>query len=342
MRPMSHTEIEHFQRCEYKHYLRYGLGLRPRVMKAQVEVGSWVHSLLEAHYQALKDEKDSSKAVDRKHEQLLAEKWNPLFDEEKELLNKDVPGDLDLPETAYRIAKRYVERYRAEDQAQWRRILLVEKEVTVTTDWLARPFVLVCDLVVLDKHGWVRIYDHKVVKDIPDEESRLLDPQGARYVLAMHEFLQHKGLKVRGIVMVYDYIRARLPATPALLKSGKALSKQWIDTEPDTYLAAIKEYGFDPKEYEDFLDRIRREGKPYFDRWAVPKPRARLDYEKQLLSYYSVVTKRERPFHPRSLDRIRCTFDCEFKDICMTELEGGDARHILQERFEVNENVRTA
>ena len=335
MRPLSHTEAETYQRCSYKHYLRYELGLRPRVMAAKVEVGAWVHSLLEAYYTALKNSADPAKAVDQMHRQLLDEKWNVLFDEEKDLLNQDVQSGYELPDLAYQIAKRYIERYRKEDQAQWKKILLVEKEITVKPEWMARPFTFRCDLVVLDKHGWVRIYDHKVVKTMPDEESRVLDPQGARYVLAMHEFLRRKGVKVHGITMVYDYIRDRLPAEPALLKSGKGLSKQWIDTEPDVYLDAIKRNGFDPSEYEDILDRLRREGKPYFDRWAVPKSDVRLAYEKKLLAYLSVVTKSKSEFCPRTLDRIRCTFDCEFKEICLTELEGGDAQQIIKEKFEV-------
>src|SRR5690606_41599649 len=108
-------------------------------------------------------------------------------------------------------------------QARLKKIFFVEKEITAQTEWMARPVTVKCDLVVLDKRGWVRIYDHKVVKPIPDEESRVFDPQGARYVLAMHEFLRRTGVKVHGITMVYDYIRDRLPAEPALLKSGKGL-----------------------------------------------------------------------------------------------------------------------
>lgn len=337
MKRMSHSELEVYQRCQQKYKYRYIHGYRPRTMGAKVEIGSWVHNLLEAYYRAVRAGKQRPLvAVEKAHKQLLKEKWNVLFEEEQEILNKDVPGDLSLPETARQITLRYIQRYQAEDRAQWRKILLVEQEITVKADWLARPFVFLCDLVVLDKQGWVRVYDHKVITgDIPNEDSRLLDPQGARYVLAMSEFLKRKGIRVPGVIMVYDYIRGRLPAKPKLLKDGKALSRQWIDTEPDVYLAAIKEHGFDEEDYEDFLDRIRREGKPYFDRWAVPKSEARLAEEKKQMAYLSVVTKRKQEYYPRTLDRNRCPWDCEFRDICMVELEGGDIGPILRERFEV-------
>src|SRR5690606_9872082 len=163
MRPLSHTEAETYQRCSYKHYLRYELGLRPRVMAARVEVGAWVHSLREAHYTALKNSADPAKAVDQMHRQLLDEKWNVLFDEEKDLLNQDVQSGYELPDVAYHISRRYNQRYRRQVHALWKKMLLVEQVITFKPGCMARLYAFKCGLVVLGKHGWGRIYDHKVV-----------------------------------------------------------------------------------------------------------------------------------------------------------------------------------
>lgn len=331
MKHLSHSLIETYQRCEKKWEYRYIRGYRPRIMGAKVELGSWVHSLLEAYYRAMQAGNKGPEpegAVELEHQRLLREKWNVLLDEEQELLGAD------LPETARQIVHRYIQRYRAEDQAQWRKILLVEAEIKVRLPGMKLPFVFVCDLVTQDRQGWVRIYDHKVVGTIPDEDSRLIDPQGARYVLAMQEFFRRKGIKVPGVVMVYDYVRDKLPSEPKPLQKG-GLSKAWIDTEPDTYLAAVEKAGLNTKDYEDILDRIRREGKPFFDRWATPKSEARLSREFILLRELDTRLTAPDRSYIRTLDRHRCSWDCEFRDLCLLELEGGSIKSLLAEKFEV-------
>lgn len=42
-----------------------------------------------------------------------------------------------------------------------------------------------------------------------------------------------------------------------------------------------------------------------------------------------------KDFYPRTLDRTRCRWDCEYKQLCLIELEGGDISHLLKTEYEV-------
>src|SRR5690606_17440879 len=168
------TLLETVKRCQKKAEYRYVRGYVPRVKGTKIERGTWIHELLAAFYGAIKDGRDGLVAAGSKHQQLLEEWWNPLFDEEKELLGKD------LPDQAWKIFERYTLYWEDHDRKIMRKILWVEQEITIKLDWLPAPFTFKCDLVFLNQWNQVVIMDHKVVGTIPDEEDRLLDNQGPR------------------------------------------------------------------------------------------------------------------------------------------------------------------
>lgn len=328
---VSHSFLDTAQRCEKKLEYRYVRGYSKRVVGVKPERGTWVHELLAAYYQALQKGQSQSQALQaaaERHTQYKEEFWDRLFEEEQEELGED------LPEQVLSIFNRYIDRYTEADK-RWKKILLVERYLKIPVSWLPVPLGIKCDLVTLDEHGFVWVIDHKVVSSIPEEEERMLDTQGARYILGLQELFKLKKIKVRGIGVIYDYIRDRIPAKPQPLKSGKGLSKAWIDTDYDTYMAAIKEHGFDPNDYQDILTRISTESRPYFERWPMPKSDERLHQEK--LNIQAIVKRHLEPkdFYPRTLDRTRCRWDCEYKQLCLIELEGGDIDHLLKTEYEV-------
>jgi len=333
---ISHTLLETVKRCQKKAEYRYVLGYVPRIKGAKIERGTWIHELLAAFYGAIKDGRDGLVAAGYKHQQLLEEWWNPLFDEEKELLGKD------LPDQAWKIFERYTLYWEDHDRRIMRKILWVEQEITIKLDWLPVPFTFKCDLVFLNQWNQVVIMDHKVVGTIPDEEDRLLDNQGPRYVLGMEEVLRRKGLlgnKIKGVVVYYDYIRDRVPAEPKLNKDG-TLSRAKIDTDYWTYYNTIQKHGLNPDDYKDVLEQIAREQKPFFDRWAVTVTKQRLENEKrEMVEAAKLLAPKD--YYPRTLDRTRCRWDCEYKDLCLIEIQGGNIEHALKDRFEVvNRNGR--
>lgn len=338
---ISHSFLEVAQRCERKKEYRYVRGYSRRVKGVKLERGTWIHELLAVYYTAIQqEEKDPLSLTATHHETLLKRKWDPLFDEEKDDLGAD------FPETCWAIFKRYVDHWQNVDAANIYRILLVEKDVKVRVPWLPVPFHFKCDLVYVDRLGNVWVMDHKVVGSVPDEENRMLDTQGPRYILGLENVLMQKGIKVRGVGMIYDYIRDRLPAEPKILKSGELSKDKRIDTDVATYRAAIEANDLNLEDYTEFLEHISRNQKPFFERWPVPKSRERLEQERRDMQSEAKVHLQLKDYYPRSLDRFRCSWDCEYKDICLVELEGGDITHILRQDFTVrggaNGEPRTA
>src|SRR5690554_2595809 len=102
---VSNTFLDVAQRCEKKLEYRYVKGYSRRVTGVKPERGTWVHELLAAHYQAIQNDTDPQRAAETVHSARLEDRWDNLFDEEKEELG-DIPGE------AWAIYQRYVERYR--------------------------------------------------------------------------------------------------------------------------------------------------------------------------------------------------------------------------------------
>lgn len=330
---VSHSFFETAQRCDKELEYRYVRGYHPRFSGEKPERGTWGHELLASYYMGLKVAQESGIDVDpihearKHHEHLLKEKWNKLFDEEKEQLGAD------FPDTCWAIFERYVNHWRSYDETNFHRIIMVERDLKIPVDFLPVPLHIKCDLVVLDRFGFLAIYDHKFVGSIPDHDVRVFDNQGPRYEVGWEELLKRKGIKVKDIYFVYDYIRDRVPAKPKRNKDG-SLSRQRIDTDYKTYLAAIHEAGHDPEDYRDTLERIALEQRPYFDRWAVPRSKARLEQERLDMSVEAQRHLPLRDYYPRCLDRYRCG-RCRYAELCRVEMEGGDITPILQQNFVV-------
>jgi len=327
----SHTMIETVKRCPKKAEFRYVKGYTPRVKGVNLERGTWVHELLASYYEHVKEHgwENGKAAIESRHKELLKDTWEPLFDEEKEEFG------LDFPDECLAISLRYVDKWEVQDRSQIARILFVEQMIPVDLPELPAPFQFKCDLIYLNRLGMAVIVDHKVVGDVPDEEDRMLDSQGPRYVLGLTEFLRSRGVldKINGVVMVYDYIRNRTPRVPTLNKNG-SMSRAAIDTEWDVYRQALLDNDLDPSDYKEMLDKIARQGKPFFERWAVPISDYRLEAESNELGAVAPQLYRQEVY-PRNLDRMRCRWDCEYKDLCIVEMQGGDIEPILQNRFEV-------
>lgn len=327
---ISHSFLEVAQRCERKKEYRYVRGYHRRVKGVKLERGTWIHELLAAYYRALQEGHSTPTAyAAQAHQKMLTEKWNKLFDEEKDQLGAD------FPDTCWSIFERYVQHWKSVDEHNIRKILFVEKDLKVRVPWLPVPFHFKCDLVYLDRIGNVWIVDHKVVGTVPDEESRMLDTQGPRYILSLEDFLLQRGVKIRGVGMIYDYIRDRLPTEPKLLKDGSLSKDKRIDTDYATYKAAIERHGLNPEDYREILDHISRNQKLFFERWPVAKSRERLEQERRDMQAEALKHLPAKDYYPRTLDRSRCSWDCEYKDICLLELEGGDITHLLRQDFVV-------
>lgn len=312
----THSMIKTFRRCPKQTQYKYVQRLKPKISGRPLTEGTWMHKLLEVH----------SKGGDWKvQHQILSAKYAGYFDEEKEMLGN-------LPVDCARLMKSYLWHY---EKDPWK---IVEVEYTIECELpdgtIYRGRV---DLIVENQYGlW--IVDHKFNARLPDLSFRLLDAQSALYVWGARQ----SGIPVEG--HIWNYVKRKVPSTPALLKDGSRLSRAKCETDYPTLVLAIKKYGLDPAPYKDWLKRLKnqqyRHGQPqtspFFRRDVLERKDEML---KQVAREAFHTSKRmnsypfdRTDFVERVPDRS-CSFMCSYTDICTLELMGGNTRMIRKQRF---------
>jgi hypothetical protein len=309
---LSNSKVRTFRRCEKKYEYKYVHKLRPKKKGLPLTRGDWLHQMLQHHYDG-----EGWKPIWKE----LARDFNNLFEEEREELG-DLPG-----ETA-RIMRSYLRHWKSEDKG-WH---VIDSEMNET--WplaTGLDFNFIVDLIVEDNRGGLWIVDHKTVKSFMDADFMLLDTQLARYFYCV----QQMGYKpMRGII--FNEIRTKPPAMPKLLKDGGLSKRANIDTDYQTYLGEIQRHGLNPEDYREILLRLARtKANDFFRRTSLPKDRPLTRQLMQELGYTAreIRAAERRGQFPRTPDKA-CKWDCEYKDICVVELHGGDASTLIQHNFE--------
>lgn len=184
------------------------------------------------------------------------------------------------------------------------------------------------DSVAKSKDGRVWLVEHKSVSQLPTDLFRYSDIQSVTYT----EVLEKLGFpKPDGVC--WNYIRAKPPTVPELLKSGE-LSKRNIDTTWDVYAAAIKRHKLDPRDYEDMRKQLQGKEKDFFVRVYLPvKP----VIVKNVMREVVATSKEMRRLHFHEEELVRnitrnCSW-CQFFNLCQAELRELDASFIRKADF---------
>lgn len=311
---LSNSKVKTWRRCPKKFQFKYEMGLRPRKKSIQLERGSWIHDLLMYHY----DGRDWRK----RHEELTRDFYN-LFEEEREDLGN-------LPAECKRIMLAYLRHYRLED----RNYHVVDSELNeIVTLPNGIELNIVVDLVVEDKaDGGLWIWDHKTRKKIGDDISALLDPQLTVYYWGL-ELLGYTPLN--GVV--YNELCTKPPTIPQMLKRGGLSKRKNIATDVATYMRAIKKHDLDPNDYSDILRHIAvAQRDRFFRRTHIPKDppvlkRMIRDFES---ASEEIEFAQQRKRFPRTYIPNDCKWSCEYLDLCLTSLHGGDIKPMVNMNFE--------
>lgn len=268
-----------------------------------------MHELIAAHY--------SGVGWETKHAELTKE-FNKLFEEEKVIYGN-------LPDECDRLMKGYILRWRKEDR-KIKQVIMVEEALEAPLPH-GHTLAFTPDRVVEDDWGtW--LVETKTHKKIPTGEYRFLDVQTARYFYG----LLKKGIKVTGIL--WDYVRTRPPTVPRLTKTGLVKGLARMDTELYTFVSGIKNLGLNPNDFTDKIRQLKR-SEDYFRRVRTPKP---LPVVKQLVREAVVTADAiERGVQPvRSIDRS-CEWQCAYRDLCISDLYGGNTESLIKLKFHVRE-----
>lgn len=306
---VSNSKINTFRRCEKRYEFKYIEKLKPRAKSIQLERGTWVHSLLEAHYKG-----ENWKKV---HKAATKEFYN-LFEETREELG-------DLPAECKRIMESYLRYWTEVDQ----HYVCVDTEINeVVTLPNGHELVIIIDAVMEDKRtGLLWPWDHKTRKTFENTENMMMDPQLTLYF---------KGLELLGYHplggVTYNEIRTKPPTIPQPLKAGGLSKAKAIDTDVYTYMKAIKDNDLDPNDYADILRLIAvRQKDSFFRRINLPKdpPLVKTMWKDLASSIEEIEAAEERGHFPRTFDKS-CRYMCDYQSLCLAQLHGADIEPLIK------------
>ncbi len=321
----THSMLKTMLRCPNQAKYKYHLRLKPKLLGKPLKRGTWMHYLLEEHH--------AGRDWRKMHAQLSA-KFADLFDEEKDFYG-------DLPTECLALMEAYVWHYKSDP---W---TVLETEYTVETEFpdgtLYRGKV---DALVENQFGlW--LVDHKTHGQLPDHTFRLLDAQSALYMWAANKM----GLQIQGFI--WNYLKTKAPSKPTLLKDGSRLSLKLGDTDYVTYTNELKklkaERGYRITQgnvlYSQMLKARRYQHgepqtSPFFRRDILEKDDAML---KRVASaaYHTSKRMHSYPFHQdviveRAVNND-CSKFCGYRDLCTTELMGGNTQFLLKQNYKVGD-----
>lgn len=308
---ISNSKATTWRRCPKKYKYKYVMGLRPKKRKRPLEMGSWMHALLEVHY--------GGGNWKKKHKELTVI-YNNYFEEERVDLG-------DLPTDCKRLMLSYLRTYEREDR-YWYPIDQELNEYVTLPSGLRLNVVV--DLVVEDHMG-IWIVDHKFRSKFsrPGKPSVVLDPQLTLYFWAI-ERLGYRPLAGA----IYNEVRTKAPTVPAKLKSGGLQQRSNIDTDIWTYAAAIKRNGESLAKYEKILRVIAsRQRERFFRRTHIPKDSPVVDTTmRELMQTASEINAAERRrSYPRSHESS-CDW-CDYSDLCVSQFMGGDIQSMIKSNY---------
>lgn len=329
----THSMLKTYLRCPKQAQYKYAERLKKRILTARdkpLKRGTWFHELLELYYQ---------RGDWRKRHKQLTNKFNKLFDEEKAELG-------DLPNEVMGMMRSYLWHYGANKDDPMHGWEVLGTELTLECPWPDSEDgndIYRCRVDALIRDEWgLLITDHKTHKVIPDHTIRILDAASPLYIWAARE----NGYDVRGFM--WNYVRAKTPTAPRMVNVGKAnerLSVAAIDTDYPTYLTAIKSFGLDPKE-EPFVSKLRS---LRAKRWVPGTPQTSEFFRRDILEKDDAMIARVVGAAMKTRDRMHqdysdfevvervadrsCTYMCDYRQLCETELFGGNALFIRRKQY---------
>ena len=308
---VSYSSDRKLSRCEQQYDYRYTQGLRAKSKGRGLYAGDWIHHLLEA-YRKKKDWKKEWKRFKK-------EKWDKLFDEEKE------DYGLDFPQLVYDLFEHYVDHYGGDED--WE-VVEIEKlyELKTKHGW---PIRWKSDFIVRSKSTKKYILvENKNHKKIPEVDARMLAPQTHGYCF----LLSKVGIRIDKIV--WDYIRTEEVPRPQILKDG-SLSKRKLQTDQRGYLKSLKEAGIHPQNEQERIgiENVVKNLPETLSLLRVTNtPNLKLG-ELWVRGWIERAHRAESIKNPLRTWTKNCKWDCDYFTLCQVDMLGHDREHEIKKNF---------
>lgn len=314
---LSYSRIATWKRCWKKYHYRYVDGLRLKRAPKKPRMGRLAHEGLKAKWDG--------------------EDWEEHIKEEIGMPESLIPDeDLKDLQLVIDVLHRYFEHrgcFRCPDEVD---LIEPETRFSVPIPGTGSNLMGYMDKVIKVPGEGVWLIDHKFTTLSPEKklEKLELNEQIDYYIWALTQMFPDEII----IGAMFNVVRLKLPAKPEPIKSGKRLSKAKITTDYQTYYNAILEHDFDPKDYQKMLMKLEHQKSPFFQRGWIDRD----DFEitqigRELQQVAFEIPKTSNDIRTRNTGQ--CSWDCDYKDLCLTEKKGGDIEAIVDEYFEYSDWV---
>lgn len=308
---ISQSRIKCWRECKRRYWYRHVRKLQRKRRPRPLLRGTIIHQMIEAHIQKL----DPWKVY-----RSWMKKYGKVFQEEIELYG-DLAAEIKL------LMEGYFAFYRR-DPMRYLRRKGRKAEFPFELE-IASGIVLKGKIDAIgqtrDRRKW--LIDTKSHKTLPTSEFKFTDIQSMTYTWVMPRV----GLPEPDGVC-WDYVRAKTPSTPLLLKDG-SMSRKNIDTTWTVYRHALMDAGLKPTDYKDMREHLQGKEEDFYRRVYLPISKTVQDtVVDEMITTAKEIGRRAGKDTTRTIAK-HCEW-CEFSDLCRAELTGIDHRHILKVNFE--------
>ena len=315
MAHISYSRFSCYLHCPYSHFLRYQERIKGTQPARPLHFGSDFHKLLEVR---------ADKALVKKEWQRMKNDYYSMPASWQSELGENYPDDIKT------IFQDYIKHWKGTplpDETEKKFELEIGKES-------GEPIIFVGVIDELYKYdGGIDIGEHKTFSTPPNMNTLTMNAQKSLYSKATEMIWGQLPKKVR-----WDYIKSTPAKYPIWLeKSGRFSLAASKDITPRSWLRACKEHGIDDPE-------ILKQGEQYAGNESNFFFRVEQDiYPEMVEDIFQgfLYTCRDIIKHGHENKTKNLTRDCswcEYRDICMAEMSGGDREYVIQEKFERKEN----
>lgn len=344
----STSQITCHKKCKKQWFYRFLLMLDSLGFKKNLELGSYVHHLLDEFYLPsdmsirceLIDAATLQVVIQSRYEWVLTASQKYFDEKTKDLFEEEMQKYFDMRDEAEAIVTRYISN-NAEDLLKFS-ILATEQEFCIpvynpkgkpTKDQFRGKF----DMIVMDEFDSTWFYEHKTTALSVDNRFEDVDLEiqlNNYFMVASKMYEDFAG----GVLNV---IRKKAPRIPEPLKSGKSLSvDKKIDTTYELYLEAIEKYGFKKEDYTEILNILKEKGDRFFGRMIVSRSQAQLDETRNEIFYAIKQIKADVKAFEKSKDEsifFRCPDmfckNCSYFNLCILDSKKGDIKDYITSNF---------
>ena len=309
---MSHdcstSRIGLFRNCHYAHFLKYGEKLQKKQKNKFLVRGSMFHDVMEKYNSGISWQKA----------------FKPLAEEfYKNHFKEEIVEMGDIPKMVHDLFLSYHHYYFDNEPYDY-----LANELEFSVPLLGNINLIgYIDSIAKDENGKIWGVEHKTYGKMPDLDFLMYNNQSNNYFYALIEM----GYDVAGFM--WNIIKAKQPTKPQMLDSGK-MSLRKLDSTPIIVREGIKELGFNPDDYQDFINNHSYSS--YFYRRNIrfnKKVMKSLVKDTQDTAFYCI--NHLDDFKDRNLTK-NCKF-CQYSQICGADLKGLDTQYIIDKEYETRE-----